>query len=76
MTEQKQEAVDPDLERLRDEHKGLWHIRRNGSLWVATRRVNDGTEPTIIEDSPERLQERLEAPGTWAQRAPRQRGLL
>ena len=76
MTEQKQEAADPDLERLRDDHKSLWHIRRNGSLWVATRRVNDGTEPTIIEDSPDRLAERLETPGTWAQRAPRQRGLL
>lgn len=70
MTEQKQEAADPDLERLRDDHKSLWHIRRNGSLWVATRRVNDGTEPTIIEDSPERLAARLEAPSTWGQRAP------
>lgn len=68
--------LDPDLYRLRAEHDNLWHIRRNGSLWVATRRTDDGVEPTIIEDSPDRLAERLETPGTWAQRAPRQRGLL
>ena len=70
MTEQKQEAVDSDLERLRDEHKDLWHIRRRGTLWVATRRTDDGVEPTIIEDSPNRLRARLEAPSTWGQRAP------
>ena len=68
--------LDPDLYRLRAEYGNRWHIRRNGSLWVATRRTDDGVEPTIIEDSPDRLAERLETPGTWAQRAPRQRGLL
>lgn len=75
MTEQ-QDDIDPDLYRLRAEFGNLWHVRRNGALWVATRRTDDGVEPTIIEDSPERLAERLETPGTWAQRAPRQRGLL
>lgn len=66
MTEQKQRkmGIDPDLWRLRAEHGNLWHIRRNGDLWMATRRVDDGTEPTIIEDSPDRLRARLEAPGT------------
>lgn len=72
MTEQ-QGAVDPDLYRLRAEHGNLWHIRRSGSLWVATRRTDDGVEPTIIEDTPEKLGEHLANPGVWGQRAPRPR---
>jgi len=67
-------GIDPDLYRLRAAHGNRWHIRRNGSLWVATRRTDDGVEPTIIEDTPGRLAARLEAPGTWGQRAPHPRG--
>lgn len=70
------DPIDPDLWRLRAAHGNLWHIRRNGSLWVATRRTDDGTEPTIIEDTPEALGERLESPGTWGQRPPRPRAAL
>lgn len=66
-------GIDPDLYRLRADYGNAWHIRRNGSLWVATRRTDDGVEPTLIEDSPGRLRARLEAPGTWGQRAPLQR---
>lgn len=73
MTTEQQETTDPDLYRLRAVHGNRWHIRRRGSLWVATRRVDDGTEPTIIEDTPEALTERLESPGTWGQRPPRPR---
>ena len=68
MTEPKTD--DPDLERLRDAHGDRYYISRVGSLWVATLRRDDGTEPTIIEDTPEKLTAHLKAPTTWGQRPP------
>ena len=64
---------DPDLERLADEYGGRYYISRVGALWVATLRHDDGTEPTLVRDTPEELAAAMANPGRWGQRAPLQR---
>ena len=64
---------DPDLEGLLDAHGGRYYISRVGALWVATLRRDDGTEPTLVRDTPEELAAAMANPGRWGQRAPLQR---
>lgn len=57
-------AVDPDaatLDRLQDEYGTQWRIRRTPRLWIATALIPD-VEPTLIEDTPEGLEERMRNP--------------
>lgn len=61
MTEQ-QATADPELTQLREEHGARYYISRVGGLWMATLRVDDDTERTIITDSPEQLADRMEHP--------------
>ncbi|WP_116247718.1 hypothetical protein [Nocardiopsis sp. FIRDI 009] len=57
-------AVDQALEALRDRHGDRYVITRVGRLWKATDRdPNTTTEPTLVEDTPTALEERMRAPG-------------
>lgn len=65
-------ATDPDaaaLEDLQTEHGHRYWIVRTPSMWIATARVDDGTEPTIIRESAEDLAEAMAHPapriGRW-----------
>lgn len=60
----------PELVRLQDLYGDRYRIRNTPHLWIATCRRNDGTEPTIIEDTPGALERRMCEPGRWGQRAP------
>lgn len=67
---------DAELTRLQKAHKASWSVwRSQGGSWMATARIA-GVEPTLMCDSPAELEVRMNNPGTWGQRAPRQRGLL
>ncbi|MGW9637418.1 hypothetical protein [Nocardiopsis alba] len=63
----------PELLRLRDSYGGRYWIRRTPTMWIATLRRDDGTEPTIIEDTSGALERRMLDPGAWGQRAPKPR---
>ena len=63
---------DPELERIRRDFP-RWRIwRAEGASgpgsWVATRRVDDDVEPTIVADSPAELRRRLANPSKRAGR--------
>ena len=62
-----------ELSRLQAEHGGRYSVRRLPSMWIATLRQDDGTEPTLIRDTPEELAAAMANPGWWGQRAPLQR---
>lgn len=51
-----------ELARLRRKFGDLYRIWRTSSLWVATRRVDDGTERTLIRDTPAELEEGMHDP--------------
>ena len=70
MTEQEQATVDPELEQLREAHGHRYYISRVGTLWMATLRRDDGTEPTLVRDTAEELADAMANPGLWGQRAP------
>lgn len=61
--------VDPEQERLRRDFP-RWRVWRSrcGTMWVATRRVDDDVEPTIVADGPDELRERLANPSKRAGR--------
>ncbi|MFC9941287.1 hypothetical protein [Nocardiopsis alba] len=61
----------PELLRLRDRYGDRYWIRSKPTMWVATLKRNDGTEPTLIEDTPGELERRMLAPGLWGQRTPK-----
>lgn len=58
-----------ELARLQALHGERYWIRCSGRMWIATARVDDGTEPTIIRDSAEDLAVAMEHPeprvGRW-----------
>ena len=64
-------AAEPDaaLGRLQEEHGHRYWIRCSGRMWIATARVDDGTEPTIIRETADDLAEAMEHPapriGRW-----------
>lgn len=64
--------VDPDaaaLEYLQGEYGEWYWIVRTPSMWIATARMDDGTEPTIIRESAHELAVAMERPepcvGKW-----------
>lgn len=61
-----------ELSRLRAEYGGRYRIRRTPALWIATCRVDDGTEPTLICDTSWDLEQAMCSPGPWGQ-VPRMR---
>ncbi|WP_431889514.1 hypothetical protein [Nocardiopsis alba] len=63
----------PELMRLRSAYGDRYWIRTTPNLWIATRRVRDDREPTIIEDTAGDLERRMCEPGRWGQRAPEAR---
>ncbi|WP_017541567.1 hypothetical protein [Nocardiopsis halophila] len=56
-------TCDDELQQLQDDAPG-WRIWRSaqGTLWVATRTVDDDVEPTVIAESAARLRESLRTP--------------
>lgn len=56
-----------ELARLQEEYGDRYSIRRSPTLWIATRRADDGTEPTHIKDTSYELEAAMRAPGTWGQ---------
>lgn len=57
-----------ELSRLQAAYGDRYVIRRTPSMWIATRRKDDNTEPTIIRDTSEELEAAMDNPGTWGQR--------
>jgi hypothetical protein len=62
-----------ELDRLRAEHGTRWKVWRTPRYWMATALV-EGVEPTLMEETPDTLEARMENPGTWGQR-PRRGGV-
>ncbi len=56
-----------ELARLQEEYGGRYEIRRTPTLWIATRRADDGTEPTLIKDTSYELEAAMRSPGSWGQ---------
>lgn len=57
-------VTDPDaatLNRLKTEYGRRWLIRRTPRLWIAVA-IDPLVEPTLIEDTPEGLEERMRNP--------------
>jgi len=54
-------TTDAELNRLQNEYGQQWRIRRTPRLWIATART-PGVEPTIIEDTADALEARLQNP--------------
>ncbi|MFW6638808.1 hypothetical protein ACOALZ_02055 [Nocardiopsis algeriensis] len=61
-----------ELARLQKEYGKRYSIRRSPTLWIATCRVDDGTEPTLIKDTSHELEAAMCTPGPWGQ-VPRSR---
>lgn len=58
-----------ELDRLQRRYLGIWRIwRSDGGSWIASRRINDGVEPTLIEPTLAKLAERMADPHPWGQR--------
>lgn len=58
---------DPELTRLQQLYGDQWHIWCTALWWVATARDRHTTsEPTLIEDTAEQLEQRIKAPGPRA----------
>lgn len=56
---------DPDaceLDRLQRMYGDLYQIRRVSSMWIASRRVVDGHEPTIMKDTAAELEAAMRSP--------------
>lgn len=73
---ERQATEDPDLDWLQEAHGGRYYINRVGSLWRATLKRDDGTEPTLVRDTPEELAHAMTHPGLWGQRTPDPRSPL
>ncbi|MCP3011971.1 hypothetical protein NGM33_01405 [Nocardiopsis dassonvillei] len=56
-----------ELARLQAEYGDRYSIRRSRTLWIATLRVDDGTEPTLMCDTWPELETRMRTPGSWGQ---------
>lgn len=56
-----------ELARLQEEHGERYKVRRTPTLWIATCRVDDGTEPTLIKDTSHELEQAMRSPGSWGQ---------
>lgn len=52
-----------ELGRLQSAHAERYHIHRKRSMWIATARLNDGTERTLIRDTADGLDEAMTSPG-------------
>lgn len=59
-----------ELSRLQAEYGDRYAIRRTKTMWIGTRRADDGTEPTIIRDTSEELDAAMAHPGLWGARTP------
>lgn len=59
-----------ELSRLQEAHGGRYAIRRTPPMWIATCRVDDGTEPTIIRDTSGDLDAAMANPSLWGGRTP------
>ncbi|GAA1454179.1 hypothetical protein [Nocardiopsis tropica] len=62
-----------ELSRLQEAYKDRYWIRRTPSLWIATCRTDNGSEPTLMRDTSCDLEAAMQAPGTWGQVPPMRR---
>ena len=53
-----------ELARLQAEHGTRWKVWRTPRYWMATSRV-EGVEPTLMEDTADRLEARMLNPAPW-----------